>query len=193
MREELFTKGYVVARNAIEPSILTAIRERVDNNKHKVSIDADHLPDGYQGPVVDYLGIVNHADGLLKSMGAKNLWMTQSVLIPKFAGEKRRYWHNDVQPLLNATPDAPPPDVLFLQYYLDATTEGQGCLVVMPRHLNNFVEKHEGEAFGEVPVPVNCGDVIIMDPRLAHATLANTTKGDRLLIRLQIECDWEIN
>lgn len=192
-RQQLFDKGYVVVRSSIDPNVLVKIRERMDLHKHKVSIDAEYLPNGYQGSVVDYVEIIDHASALLKSMGATNLWMTQSVLIPKFAGEKRRYWHHDVPPLLNATPDAPPPDVLFLQYYLDATTAGEGCLVIMPRHIQNFAEKDEGVAVGEVPIPVECGDVIVMDPRIAHATQANTTDKDRLLIRLQIECDWERN
>ncbi len=189
--DRLVTDGYAVVPQAILTSDLDLVRPYAEHDAKEVPIDPNGgLPWAYDVWQEDYRRLTSHATRLMTMLGARSE-VTRVTLIKKAAGECRRYWHDDRAPDMPAPDKKPPKDVLAL-YYLSDTYAGSGCLIVRP----GFVPGPNHDAHDNAPredevyVAVEQGDVVLMDPRLQHASLMNHTTKDRLLIRVWTENTW---
>lgn len=188
--DALIEEGFVHVPQVISPSVLERMRRRVRQHEGDVTLDPkDGLSYGYALDLSEYLDLAQNAGSLLREMGAKPT-VSQIVLVPKKPGELRRNWHTDATTgVINGTSGGPPPSNVMLLYYLEETNEQNGCLLVLPRK-DGREAKGPRPMEGEVRVPVKLGDVVLLNPELNHAALANQTDETRLMIRLRFDCEW---
>ncbi len=115
------------------------------------------------------------------------------MLIMKTPHEGRRFWHTDNPPIFE--PSEEDASELFVIYMLQRTSVElrNGCLLVVPRYAEGpqHSQRVTTPIAGEYPIETELGDVIIMDPRLLHASLPNDTDDHRFNVRLWIQCRWE--
>ncbi len=178
----------MVLKDAVSLDALAHARAMANRDAADVPIDPHGgLPWAYDVFPEDYSGLTENAVSLMS--GATSTKVKRVTLIKKTAGEPRRFWHNDLDE--PPTPRVMPSQILAL-YYLTATNKQNGCLLVRPEFISG--PKHEQldarVRYDEVEVPVELGDVVLMDPRLQHASLANQTTEDRLLVRVWTENTW---
>ncbi len=188
--DRLVEVGYAVIPDAIPVADLGIVRPYAEHDALDVPIDPNGgLPWAYDVWAEDYRLLTANAVRLMTRLGATSR-VTRVTLIAKRAGECRRYWHND---WTDDRPDngSPPREVLVL-YYLSDTHTGSGCLTVLPKFAPG--PKHDDHDNAprrdEMYVAIEQGDVVLMDPRLQHASLMNHTTKDRLLIRVWTENTW---
>ena len=115
------------------------------------------------------------------------------------------FWHQDWFGWNDPVSYEPPPQQVFLMYYLIDTTPENGCLRVIPgshlkrhplhdavpvAHANELQSAsdldHPGfqNAEGEIDVPVTAGDLVVGDARLLHSAHANRSDERRTVITL---------
>ncbi len=189
-RSVLQGQGFAVLRSAIDPSIIRRMLQGAESVKPLLGTETSSPAYGYPLVIADILEVVQHAAKTLRGMGARPT-IKAAVLVPKNPGEVRRNWHIDtgnVSPV-NGMKGAPLPENVMLMYYLQDTGLDNGCLVVLPIQ-NSADAKGNRPIAGEVAVPINAGDVVVVNPRLVHAALQNKTKDMRFMIRLRFDCEW---
>ena len=140
----------------------------------------------------------------LERMGLIDVTFWKAVIISKFPGGPRLYWHQDCMMWQDPRAYSDIAPMIFLMYYLDDTSPFNGCLRVLPgshrqRHpLHDIGEAHTRDINsigdpddprfrdydGAVDVPVNAGDVVIGDARLLHAAHANRSDRQRTVITI---------
>lgn len=183
------SSGYEVIRTSVSRETVERVLPKALADAREVPIDPDGgLPWAYDVFPEDYVPLIEHAKALLKSMGVIQLDVARVTLIKKSAGEGRRFWHADSD--APSDPTRPPVELLVL-YYLCDTSES-GSLVVRPGYVKGPAHsEHVIEPCAdEVIIATKPGDVVLMDPRLQHASLPNQTAQDRLMIRLWVKCEW---
>ena len=196
-RESLRTSGFVVIRSAIDPALLDKAKEkawgtiREYSGKLKEIEAAGDLPYCLPMAVKDHIPLLDHAEGLLRSLGADPHWLQNLMLIMKRPREGRRFWHTDCPPLFAPSEEDAPE--LFVLYFLQKTTVENGALLVVPgyREGPQHSERVTTPIEGEYPIETDIGDVIIFDPRLLHGSMANMTDTYRFNVRLWINTRWE--
>ena len=125
------------------------------------------------------------------------------IILTKEAGGPPLYWHQDWMWWNDPLSLSPWPEFMSLSYYLSDTTIENGCLKVIPgSHRRRFpihdklVPAHEqGARFvaeddpvmfsqdpAQVYIPVNAGDLALMDARILHAADRNVTAARRTLM-----------
>jgi hypothetical protein len=186
--EKFMEHGYAVLPSMINLSVIDETRQMAEKDAVDIPIDPDGgLPWAYDVFASDYGPLIRSIDGVFSRLGSTGTSVSRVTIINKVAHESRRFWHSD----LDGTPMCPPDQILALTYLRD-TNDNSGCLVVVPgcytgpAHKEHVVTAHPDE----VEVPVHIGDVVLMDPRLQHASLPNHTDTDRLMVRLWINCKW---
>ena len=140
----------------------------------------------------------------LERMGLIGVTFWKAVIISKFPGGPRLYWHQDCMMWQDPRAYSDIAPMIFLMYYLEDTSPFNGCLRVLPgshrrRHpLHDIGEAHTRDINsigdpddprfrdydGAVNVPVNAGDVVIGDARLLHAAHANRSDRQRTVITI---------
>ena len=201
LRETLRQNGFVVVRGAIDPMLLEraalkawdTIAEYADKLKELET--AGELPYCLPMRVNDHTVLLDHAEHLLQSIGADPYWLQNLMLISKRPHEGRRFWHTDSPAIFAPATEGPPE--LFVIYMLQRTAVdlGNGCLLVVPGYADGpqHAERVTTPMAEEYPIETEPGDVIIMDPRLLHGSLANETNEHRFNIRLWIQTRWKEN
>ena len=186
-RSALETSGFAILRGVLDVRILDGMRGRALADVQKGTMDDDGLNRGYPIKASEYLALIDSVDAIMVREGIVPERLEDAMLIPKLAGEKRRYWHTDAKPV--RAQNGPCSDVFALCYLEDTSIEN-GCLVVGvadDRFLHAAETEYAERIEGEIPVPVRIGDLIVLDYRWPHGAYANQTEQDRLMIRLQIE------
>ena len=137
-------------------------------------------------------------------MGLTDVTFWKAVIISKFPGGPRLYWHQDCMMWQDPRAYSAIAPMIFLMYYLEDTSPFNGCLRVLPgshrrRHpLHdigmahtrdvNSIDDPDDPRFrdydGATDVPVNAGDVVIGDARLLHAAHANRSDRQRTVITI---------
>ena len=140
----------------------------------------------------------------LERMGLTDVTFWKAVIISKFPGGPRLYWHQDCMMWQDPRAYSAIAPMIFLMYYLEDTTPFNGCLQVLPgshrrRHpLHDIGQPHTNEVNsmenpddprfrdheGAVDVPVNAGDLVIGDARLLHAAHPNCSDRHRTVITI---------
>lgn len=140
----------------------------------------------------------------LERMGLTDVTFWKAVIISKFPGGPRLYWHQDCMMWQDPRAYSAIAPMIFLMYYLEDTTRFNGCLRVLPgshrrRHpLHDLGEAHTRDVnslddagdprfrdyAGAVDVPVTAGDLVVGDARLLHAAHANQSERQRTVITI---------
>jgi hypothetical protein len=140
----------------------------------------------------------------LERMGLTDVTFWKAVIISKFPGGPRLYWHQDCMMWQDPRAYSAIAPMIFLMYYLEDTSPFNGCLRVLPgshrrRHpLHDIGQAHSRDINsiddpddprfrdydGALDVPVNAGDVVIGDARLLHAAHANRSDRQRTVITI---------
>jgi hypothetical protein len=140
----------------------------------------------------------------LERMGLTDVTFWKAVIISKFPGGPRLYWHQDCMMWQDPRAYSAIAPMIFLMYYLEDTSPFNGCLRVLPgshrrRHpLHDIGKAHTSDINsiddpddprfrdydGATDVPVNAGDVVIGDARLLHAAHANRSDRQRTVITI---------
>lgn len=195
-REALRKEGFILMRSVIDPKLLQTAQglvwETIRGYGEALKQEEGELPYCIPLPFRDHYPIIDHAEELLIGLGAEPFNLQNAMLIMKRPHEGRRYWHTDLSPIFEpAKEDAAE---LFVIYMLQATTveRGNGCLLVVPGYADGpqHSDRITTPMAEEYPIETEPGDVIIMDPRLLHASLPNETESYRFNIRLWIQTRW---
>lgn len=199
VREALRKRGFAVMKNAIDPALLEKAILKAHETIRQFSSEltqlqnAGDLPYCLPMPTKDHIPLLDHAEALLKGIGADPYWLQNLMLIMKAPHEGRRFWHTDNPPIY--APEDQDADELFVIYMLMPTSveRRNGCLLVIPGYADGPQHKDRVATpmEEEYPIETELGDVIIMDPRLLHASLPNETDDYRFNVRLWIQCRWE--
>jgi hypothetical protein len=197
IRETIRTQGFFLFKSVIDPSLLEHARVKAwesvaaHADRLKALAEAGDLPYCIPMPVNDHAPLLDHAEELLKSIGADPYWLTNLMLIMKNPHEGRRFWHTD-SPAIFAPSEEDAPE-LFVLYFLQKTTKENGALLVVPGYAEGpqHSERVATPIEGEHAIETEPGDVIVFDPRLLHGSLANNTDEHRFNVRLWIQTRWK--
>jgi hypothetical protein len=217
-RKALVSQGFVVIRNFLDQGLLDTLCEQ--RNAVLSQLPAEHRGEyKSQGSLVNFgdhpefshlIGSSKIQD-LITDLGpADSRWLA-GYLISKPPKSPALFWHQDWwgwDHPISYTDHLPGLGVMI---YLSDTCVENGCLRVIPGSHRNQHKLHslpvaheqtlshiddpddiayQSDA-SELPVEVNAGDVVLMDPRLLHSAYANTTGGERSLITLWYLPDFE--
>ncbi len=161
---DLKKEGFQVVRQSISPDVLIPMWDRVMQHCKEVPLGIDGYREGYRLTDSDYLELVNHAEKLLRDHGFIPVQLHGLTFVHKEPHEGPRWWHTD--PALD--------NDVFVLYYLQAVTAENGCLAI--------------RCGREIKVvPLELGDVLILDPLHEHRSVENKTGEFRHVIRLAIE------
>ena len=197
IREELRTKGFVLFKSVIDPSLLENAKVKAwetiatyDKELQQIESKGD-LPYCLPMKVNDHIPLLDHAEALLRSIGADPYWLQNLMLIMKQPHEGRRFWHTDNPPIFAPSEEDAPE--LFVLYFLQKTTVKNGALLVVPGYAEGpqHSERVTTPIDGEYPIETEMGDVIVFDPRLLHGSMANNTDEHRFNVRLWIQTRWK--
>ncbi|WP_437755580.1 phytanoyl-CoA dioxygenase family protein [Sorangium sp. So ce1389] len=212
-RARLLSEGYAVIPgvlgqdevrryHALARGILAPQRSREYQEKH-VAIGS--LLDILRDP--GFVDLIGHPRALaaLRGLGFDEPRYLHGIVFNKLPRTPRTFWHQDCTFWSDPVAYEPEPRELILIYYLVDTTPHNGCLRVIPgSHLRRH-RLHEplrgacipelesmrdpcSPAFqsypDEVSIPVNAGDLVIVDVRLLHATHANDSDAERTALSL---------
>jgi hypothetical protein len=138
---------------------------------------------------------------LLEAMGFEDVRWMSFFLINKPPHGKALWWHQDWFLWDDPISAQPAPTQIFLSYYIEDTTEQNGCLRVIPgthhrRHEihdrllshgdigNSLPEGHWmlDDVPGALNVPVKAGSLAMLDARVLHGARANQTDHHRPLL-----------
>ena len=163
--DKLQSEGFHVVKQAISPDVLRPMWNRVMQHCKEVPLGVDGYREGYRLTDSDYLELVNNAEALLKEHGFKPVELHGLTFVHKEPHEGPRWWHTDPAG----------PNEVFVLYYLQTVTAENGCLAIRcGRKIKT--------------VPLDLGDVLILDPHHEHRSVQNSTGDFRHVIRLAIEC-----
>ena len=209
--EQLRRDGFCVVPDVVDEAVLERTRqcaqravaaqdaERLAMTRSPGTlIDSDRYPE-----LADIIGNPR-ALHELERMGLTDVTFWKAVIISKFPGGPRLYWHQDCMMWQDPRAYSAIAPMIFLMYYLEDTTPFNGCLRVLPgshrrRHpLHDIGEAHtrdinsiddpDDPRFRDydsaADVPVNAGDVVIGDARLLHAAHANQSDRQRTVITI---------
>lgn len=158
------------------------------------------------GPYPELADLVGNPKALheLERMGLTDVVFWKAVIISKFPGGPRLYWHQDCMMWQDPRAYSAIAPMIFLMYYLEDTNPFNGCLRVLPgshrrRHpLHDLGEAHTRDVnsigdpddprfrdyAGAADVPVTAGDLVVGDARLLHAAHANQSDRQRTVITI---------
>ena len=179
---KLITDGYVVAKKALPLSFIKRMGGLIDANiahLEKVLPEITHLFDTNK-----------EFQELLKA-----LVDDPALLVPqcsgiaiKEPGHKSHQWHTDWGGWGDPrAKEATPPGIGFF-IYLEATSEKNAALRVVPRsHTHWYEPVHKGKNYGAeakeaVIVHSKPGDAVLIDVRILHGTCSNSSKKKRVMV-----------
>ena len=203
--DQLLCDGFCVFEQVLQPDKLERVRTASDRllDAQPSSHFTEQKSTGSMISVFDdvfFAELVAYPPALsaLADLGFdRPAWMSGFV-ISKPPRSPALFWHQDWWGWNEPCSYEPPPQQLFLMYYLVDTDRSNGCLrAIAGSHLHrhpmheHVVEAHTDElrsmtdpdhpayqpARGEVDVAVRAGDLVIGDSRLLHGAHGN--KGDR--------------
>ena len=203
--DQLLRDGFCVFEQVLQPDMLERVRTASDRllDAQPASHFTQQKSTGSMISVFDELffaELVAYPPALsaLADLGFdRPVWMSGFV-ISKPPRSPELFWHQDWWGWNEPCSYEPPPQQLFLMYYLVDTDRSNGCLrAIAGSHLHRHpMHEHVEEAHtddlrsmtdpdhpayqpaqGEVDVPVRAGDLVIGDSRLLHGAHGN--KGDR--------------
>lgn len=176
---ELDQEGYLVLRKVLDPMVIVAARCQA--TKDLGSLEFDSLGYPYALGIDLNLPLYHSLRSTSSELWPRGWDLHSASLITKRPRENRRQWHQD---LLKSKGR-----VIGFLHYLQKTDQFNGCLLVLPR----FRVPEFGEIGGrfqaqpdEVPVPVEVGDVVVLDSTTFHASLPNRSNQERLLITVWV-------
>lgn len=195
IRETLRQKGFALIKSAIDPAYLATAEEKVwktlASYGDQLRQPEGELPYCLPLPLREHYSLIDHAEALLQSIGADPYYLQNLMLIMKRPHEGRRYWHTDMGTIY-APSEIDAPEV-FVLYMLQRTTLENGCLLVVPGYADGpqHSDRVTTPMKDEYPIQTEIGDVILLDPRLLHASMPNDTDAHRFNIRLWIQTRWK--
>ena len=209
--EQLQRDGFCVIPDIVDEAVLERTQRCVE--RAVAAQDAERLAlTRSPGTLIDSDGYPELADIVgnpralheVNRMGLTDVTFWKAVIISKFPGGPRLYWHQDCMMWQDPRAYSGIAPMIFLMYYLEDTTRFNGCLRVLPgshrrRHpLHDIGEAHTKDINSiEDPddprfrdyddatdVPVTAGDVVVGDARLLHAAHANQSDQQRTVITI---------
>ena len=191
---DLRRDGYAVVRGLLSPEKVAQVREMAEATFARVKIEGDlagTVDITHQNPL--FRELIRHAPALAVLREYGNPYYFGHAVIHKPRQERRRNWHMDWWGWADAEASGGelPPQVGIL-YYLQDTGLEQGCLTVLPgshrspgdEQIHSLRTNANGACPGEVLVPVQAGDGILLDARCWHASQRNEVLDNRICLTL---------
>ena len=210
--DQLLRDGFCVFERVLKPDMLEKVRAVSDRllAAQSASHFAEQKSSGSMISVFDdvfFAELVSYPPSLkaLADLGFDRPTWSSGFVISKPPRSPALFWHQDWWGWDDPCSYEPPPQQVFLMYYLVDTDRRNGCLrAIAGSHLNRHpMHKHVDEAHtdelramadpdhpayqpapGEVDVPVRAGDLVIGDSRLLHAAHGNKSNQRRTVITL---------
>ncbi|MDE2726517.1 MAG: phytanoyl-CoA dioxygenase family protein [Gemmatimonadota bacterium] len=210
--DQLLRDGFCVVEGVLKPEMLERVRTVSDRllDAQSPSHFEEQKSTGSMVSVFDdvfFAELVSYPPALaaLADLGFDRPTWSSGYVISKPPRSPALFWHQDWWGWDDPCSYEPPPQQVFLMYYLVDTDRHNGCLrVIAGSHLNRhplhqYVEEaHTGDlramadpdhpayqpAANEVDVPVRAGDLVIGDSRLLHAAHGNKSDQRRTVITL---------
>ena len=195
--DQLLRDGFCVCEQVLRPGMLERVRTVSDRllDAQSQSHFTEQKSTGSMISVFDdvfFAELVSYPPALatLDDLGFDRPTGSSGFVISKPPRSPALFWHQDWWGWDDPCSYEPPPQQVFLMYYLVDTDRHNGCLrAIAGSHLHrhpmheHVVEAHTDElrsmadpdhpayrpAPGEVDVPVRAGDLVIGDSRLLHA------------------------
>ena len=209
--KQLQQAGYCILENMADEALLNRTRDCVE-----AAITAQDparfsnwrapgtLIDSFEHPGL--AGLIGNPTALqaLDEMGLSDTKFWKAVIISKPPNGPRLYWHQDCMMWQDPRAYSAFTPMMFLMYYLEDTTQNNGCLRVLPgTHRSCHILHDMGEAHtrdinrvdnpddprfldypNEQNVPMRAGDLIIGDARMFHSTHTNQSDKRRTVITI---------
>lgn len=205
------TLGYHVFRNLLP---LEQVRELRELSLGLVAADAFRTREGFKfhGSMVrvpywidGFAELIRSSPAMsaLELLGFSDIKWISGYVISKPPGGPALWWHQDWWAWDEPCSGWATPPQAFLMYYLQDTTEWNGCLRVIPRTHRARIELHDilpeahseeinrsstESAFkkheDEVSIDVAAGDLIVGDSRILHSTFPNNSDEERVCVTL---------
>ncbi len=210
--DQLLRDGFCVFERVLKPDMLEKVRAVSDRllDAQPASHFAEQKSTGSMISVFDdvfFAELVSYPPALkaLADLGFDGPTWSSGFVISKPPRSPALFWHQDWWGWDDPCSYEPPPQQVFLMYYLVDTDRRNGCLrAIAGSHLNRHpMHEHVDEAHtdelramadpdhpayqpvpGEVDVPVRAGDLVIGDSRLLHAAHGNKSDRRRTVITL---------
>lgn len=209
--EQLQRDGFCVIPQVVDGAVLELTRRcarRAVAEQDAESLARTRSPGTLidSGPYPELADLVGNPKALheLARMGLTDVVFWKAVIISKFPGGPRLYWHQDCMMWQDPRAYSAIAPMIFLMYYLEDTNPFNGCLRVLPgshrrRHpLHDLGEAHTRDVnsiddpddprfrdyAGAADVPVTAGDLVVGDARLLHAAHANQSDRQRTVITI---------
>lgn len=200
MVKTFLENGYTVLPGLLSAAEVAELRRVAKQTYHRVKIEGDlagTVDISHHDPRFRALIAHPRALDVLRSLGTPHYF--GHAVIHKPRRERRRNWHQDwwgwAETELSAR-EAPPQ--VGILYYLQDTSEAEGCLTVLPGSHRRPTDaqiaslRRDGAqpCPGEVTVPVRAGDGVLLDPRCWHASQANQTLDNRICLTVWYLLDY---
>ena len=208
--DQLLRDGFCVIERVLKPDMLEEVRTVSDRllDVQSPSHFEEQKSTGSMVSVFDdvsFARLVAYPPALaaLAALGFDQPTWSSGYVISKPPRSPALFWHPDWWGWADPCSYEPPPQQVFLMYYLVDTDQHNGCLrVIAGSHLNRHPlhreEAHTDDlramadpdhpayqpAPGEMDVPVRAGDLVIGDSRLLHAAHGNKSDQRRTVITL---------
>lgn len=209
--EQLQGDGFCVIPQVVDGAVLELTRrcaQRAVAAQDAESLARTRSPGTLidSGPYPELADLVGNPQALheLERMGLTDVVFWKAVIISKFPGGPRLYWHQDCMMWQDPRAYSAIAPMIFLMYYLEDTNPFNGCLRVLPgshrrRHpLHDVGEAHTRDVnsiddpddprfrdyAGAADVPVTASDLVVGDARLLHAAHANRSDRQRTVITI---------
>lgn len=209
--EQLQQDGFCVIPQVVDDAVLARTRRcarRAVAEQDAETLARTRSPGTLidSGPYPELADLIGNPRALreLERMGLTGVTFWKAVIISKFPGGPRLYWHQDCMMWQDPRAYSAIAPMIFLMYYLEDTNPFNGCLRVLPgshrrRHpLHDLGEAHTRDVnsiddpddprfrdyAGAADVPVTAGDLVVGDARLLHAAHANQSERQRTVITI---------
>lgn len=213
LNQQFLRDGFFVARNIVPQDLIHRI-QNLSERILKPQLDADYqknhkaigsLFDVLEEPEIVDLISWPKTISMLNSLGIPVPYFQYGIVFNKLPQTPATFWHQDCTMWNIEESYQEGPQEIILIHYLQDTTEENGCLRVIPgshryRHsLHDFIQSAytpdlrkvkdpQSRAFHhyqeEISVPVQAGDIVVIDCRLLHAAFPNQTGEERTALGL---------
>lgn len=193
--------GYKISHGVLGSTFITTLREQCiqDANLHGRRIsDLGEAETLAVNPMLEtHDSLIWLGEQLLtRIMSMPDVKYLSGAVIPKYRGEGRRAWHVDwwAWDMPETRWESPP--AVGVLFYLNGTSATNGALLVAPgshrRPVPDFEKSMQSfePRYDELALPVNAGDVVVLDSRLMHGVCENIETDIRICVTMWFLTGW---